>query len=1017
MIRCCLWKQIVLLFIAACVPFTLNVQQATGDEPVARFLSELKASYEFEVALDYLSQLENSSLCPDDFRRRIPLEKAEVYILSVSRTRDPRQRESLLNQAQATLESFLKTDPEGDLRSNAERTRASLLIARAGMLVEKAKGERVTADEKTNLRGKARTFLQSASKSFEDNRGILQKEIVAMGKPEEAEKRKQLTALQNEYIIVRRMSPSIKEKIADTFDDGDASRNKILEEAATEFVDIFQDYGNRPGGLDSALYAARCYSKLGKYDDALGYLVTDIFTQSDVPAFYEIKKQGAMIALKCWEAKDPLPFNEIITYLAPIIQTIKPNDKKTPDWQRVELGFARACMQKSEKIKADRPRNREERSMMNRLEDAAIDLARNISRAPGPHRETAREMLVQWNKKVGDVAENVEPPKSLSEARDRGREFIADIEDLSNRITTAESQLAAGGADATAIQTQLEENRGELNEKCNQALGLFELALGLATEDTPPDDISYVRYLQSYCYFKLDRHLETIVIGRFLFDRYPDNAGAKESMSLVCKSNWKMYSSANETQRKFEMQQLATNCSDMMSKWPDAAESQTAAQLLTIVSLQNNDLDAAMESFSTITPGSKAAESLYLSMGQTLWQSYLRGKKDGQDRTRLATIRDSAEENLSNGIAKLNAGSLTEYQARALLSLVEVHLEKGDFQGALNRLESDNLAPLDLVKRKHPAANLSKYRLDTYRAAIRAYLSALQTGQDSQTWIEKAQNVIDALAAEFESQPDGQKKLVSVYYKLANELKGQFDAIEDPEKRKSFGRGLDVFLSGIADNSSDTQVLIWCGSTMSSVGSELVEAGADELGKGMFGKAINVFEKVGSNSQQVDSTTKLEMQRRKAMALRGMGQYTKAVDVFKEIMSDPQNRKYLDLQVDATETLQSWAEASKEPQAYVQAVMGGIKIQDGGAKAKNTVLGWQAIKTTAGRQRKPELVYRAVYNLAKCKYEYGKVTSQPEFIESADKELENFKETYPELGGDQWRGKMQELINQIKGDL
>ncbi len=992
-----------------------------AEEPADRFLEALRTNHYYDVAIDYLDQMQTSPLVTDQFKARIPLEKADTLMASLSRIRDPRLREETLDQAQQVLEAFLATNPSTELKSMAERTRANLLVSRAGIIVNNTRNSRLTAQQVAAMREQARNFLLAASESFENNRTELRTAIEKLGEPTELEGQEQLRNLRREYVIVRHLSPSIKEKIADTYDEGSAEQRKLLAEAAAEFEKIFHDYSNMAGGLDSALFAARCYSKLALHDNSLNLITVNIFSQENLPAYYEYKRRGAAIALTCWEAKDPLPFNEIIHYLAPIVQNIKPDERKQADWLRLQLGFAKACMIKSEAIRDDRPRSAEERRDMNDLKSTAIELARFVSKVNSPYRNDARELLVSWDTRVGEVAEVKEPPTDVSEARDRARDLISEIEDTNNQVKYLEEQIQTGDVDPATAANELEQLKAGLAEQLVQTLQMIELALDLVDATTPTDDISYLRYLQTYCYFSMEQHLETTVIGRFLMDRYPDKPGAREAMGLVCKSFWQMYINAASDEQDFEREQLTLNCSDLIGRWPGTIESESAAQMLTMVYLQTGDVDQAEHFIKLVPASSPNRASLLLSVGQAVWQEYVRRQKQGDATSEIQEIRERAKQHLLDGSATLELTSLTPFQSRCLLSLAELYLDEGDIEQAIHRLENANIAPLDLVKQKHPSTEGGNFRMDTYRAAIRAYLGALQSGENTQVWIEKAQNIIDALAREFDTVEDGPKRLVSVYYRLASELKTQFDSIEDNAQKQAFGKGLDVFLSGIADNAKDTQVLIWCASTMSSVGEALFEAESQELGRPMFEKAIAVFDRVG-NSGGIDEATARIMLRRKALAYRGMGRYEQAIDAFAQLFNDPKNIQFIDLQIDAALTFQEWGIEKKNEQALLQAVSGGITVRDPTtSRERKAAIGWKQIATITQRNRdkgesQRQLYYQAILNFAKCKYEYAKLTSNRDVMKSAFEEIENFQQREPNVDST-WKSKFDGLIAKIKSEL
>ncbi|HMO12878.1 MAG TPA: hypothetical protein PKD64_03625 [Pirellulaceae bacterium] len=999
----------------------LGFQPAFAEEPAERFLRALRDSHNYDIALDYLDQMQTSALVSESFKVRVPIEKATTLMASVQRTREPQKREQALDQAQQVLDQFLATNPAAELKSEAQRSRANLLMTRANLAMDSANNSRLTVQQASQLREQARDFLNKAATSFEENRTELANEIRRLGQPGDDKGKSRLEELRKEFVLIRRMSPSVKEKLADTYGEESPEYRRLLAEAAKEYEKIFEDYSNYAGGLDAALFAARCHLKLGNHDEALSNLTVNVFSQENVPAFYELKRHAALVALNCWEAKQPYPYNDIIYYLGPIVKDIRPNDRSRVDWLQIQLGLAKACMAKSEAIRAERPSSAEERKSMNDLKSTAIEIAKFVSKVNSPQREPARQLLLSWDSRVGELNETREPPKTVAEARDQIREMVSEIEDTNGRIKSLESQIRTGTIEPTAAEEQMRELKQGLSQQVDQALQTIELAFGLADDTTLADDLSYIRYLQTYCYFQLGQYWEVTVIGRFLLDRYPDRSGAREAMGLVCRAYWQLMSTVADGEKGYEREQLKHNCAEVVNRWPGTTEAESAAQLLTIVAVQEGDLGTAEHYIQFVPVTSPNRPSLILSLGQGLWQNYVSQQRQGASNEQLSSLRGQAKQFLLEGADSIELSVLTPFQARNLLSIAELHLDEGNVDAALERLEKADIAPLDLVKQKHPAANDGNFRLDTYRTAVRAYLAALQKGENTQAWIEKAQSVIDALAGEFANQPDGQKKLVAVYYRLANELKTQFDAIEDAQQKQTFGRGLDVFLTGVAQNSQDVEVLVWCGSTMTNVGEALFQSGHRESGRALFEKAIKVFDQV-ANRRDIDETMNRTMLRRKAIAYRGMGEFEQAINMFEKIFNDTQNIQFIDLQIDAATTFQEWGVAKKNDKALLQAVSGGIPVRDSqSGRQRNGAIGWKQIATITQRNRdkgdaQRQLYYQAIFHFAQCKYEYAKLTSNGDVMKSAMEEVTNFLQRESQVDS-QWKSKFDSLASSIRAAM
>ena len=141
----------------------------SGEEPVQLFLEELKVRGYYDTAVDYLDELEKSPLCPDDFRPRIPLEKAIILIEAAKGLRDLAKHDEYLNRAETLLVQFSKADPAPELKAQSEKIRSQLYFGRGLVYLKLAEGDRKTVEEKQELRKQARVHLQSAWDTLSKN--------------------------------------------------------------------------------------------------------------------------------------------------------------------------------------------------------------------------------------------------------------------------------------------------------------------------------------------------------------------------------------------------------------------------------------------------------------------------------------------------------------------------------------------------------------------------------------------------------------------------------------------------------------------------------------------------------------------------------------------------------------------------------------------------------------------------------------------------------------------------------
>ena len=94
-------------------------------------------------------------------------------------------------------------------------------------------------------------------------------------------------------------------------------------------------------------------------------------------------------------------------------------------------------------------------------------------------------------------------------------------------------------------------------------------------------------------------------------------------------------------------------------------------------------------------------------------------------------LRDKAARLLTSGFEGVRTrGEASTSAAIGSLYLVQLLLTRGDWQEALNVLEDKKVGPLTLVSEQNDATSQPEFVLETYKAALRAYLSAQPPKRD-----------------------------------------------------------------------------------------------------------------------------------------------------------------------------------------------------------------------------------------------------------------------------------------------
>ncbi|MFN9248550.1 MAG: hypothetical protein ACK6DS_15920 [Planctomycetota bacterium] len=1012
---------------AVALPATL-----AADEPAEEFLEALRAQGLYDLAFAYLDQMETSPLVSEQFRGMIPLHRAETLIQSTAQSRDLKYWEQQLAAAEQLLAKFATETTDAVSAAQAQQTLASLRFRQARVYLKRSEQDRLTVEEKQQAQGKARELLQECLVSFEQAREAMRVQIErltesAKDRPELAE---QLEPLRNSYTQLRLRQPMARELLAETYPPEAAEYKQNMEEAAKEFQQIWDKYSRYAAGLEACLNAARCWSRVGKNPEAL-LLLEEVFNQSDSPAFRKIKRAAALIAIDCWKNDQPYPFTQAINRLEPMVGSLTREEQRQEEWLQLQLALAKAYQAQA----ADMVANNRSTGDVNRVKRTAAALLRTVSRSPSSVMDEARKLLGEGQFELAEEpaeATNDSPPASVGDAIAKAMDLSAEVETVNQEVTELDKQAAAApAAEKLALEEQVKGKRKELAAATARLQTTLQSGFQLAGPDVELEQLNHLRYLQAYLSFVNERLLDATVVGEFLLDKYPNVEWTRQSSGLAINAYARMFSSGDQAQQDFVRVRLASLGDRLIGRWPGSAEANNAATVLTRLALADKNFDVAERYFRAIGVDAATRPALSLLIGQKKWEQY-RSEKAALSPEELAAQKEelaerlrAAREALSEGVNATAVEQVSFEAAVSSLLLVNAMLESGDVAAAVEQLENARIAPLDLIKQQHPAVFGSKraqtFISETYRTAINVYLASLKTGDDSAGWIAKAQNVLTALRKNLESRPElnAGEEMTAIYGLIAAELRGQFDSLTDQGQRLTLAKNLLLFLGPLQQASKDAKTTMWVGATLidtaKALPADLPEG--QSLAKELYSTASGALETAATlgfgNDPKAEART-LELGRLQAVALAGAGRFEEAFQQSAKILESRPGT--LPIQIDAANTLQDWARATRSPKTYELAVMGTERRPDPKTKrAQNVIWGWrQLVLATRNDDKFRQEFYRALLRLTECRLEYGELLKNKTSFETALKELESAKARDPQLGGIAWKPKFDELEKKLK---
>ncbi|MEL6898590.1 MAG: hypothetical protein AAFP90_21035, partial [Planctomycetota bacterium] len=133
------------------------------------------------------------------------------------------------------------------------------------------------------------------------------------------------------------------------------------------------------------------------------------------------------------------------------------------------------------------------------------------------------------------------------------------------------------------------------------------------------------------------------------------------------------------------------------------------------------------------------------------------------------------------------------------------------------------------------------------------------------------------------------------------------------------------------------------------------------------------------------------------------------------VLKDKNTNALLNAQFDAAMCYELWASQMTNPKyqnaSYKSALLGARK----GAGGKNTLWGFGRLSSvTSGKEQFAEIFYNSRYHLAVCRFGMAKSQRSKDLYERAIKDITNFADRYPTLGGVQLKRKFDVLLREVQ---
>ncbi|MEE8452911.1 MAG: hypothetical protein V3R99_13380 [Thermoguttaceae bacterium] len=975
-------------------------------EEAQRFLDGLRLRGYYDVALEYLEQARTNPLVSQEFKTTIDYE-AGVTLMENSRLgRVASVQEQQLGEARDRFTKFLNDYSDHPLAAGANTQLANLLVERGKIKASQAAKPDRPEVEKKQLLEEARKLYVEAQTVFvglESRFSAAHKEFPKLIDKNDTKQIEARDQVRLDLLQARLALATVVHEIAQTHEPGSAEAKKNLEEAAAKYALLYENYGTRLAGLYARMWEGRCYRELGETEKAYEAFEDLLQQTDDRQSVRDMKAKAIVLLLETTLLPGETTFEKGLAEAVNWEEDARGREETSPDGLAIKYLAGDVALQYARSLKKKDDADKKTDTI-----NQARKFFKAVASLPGEYQKQAKAKLRQAE--FGGTDGELPEPIDFAEANDRALDELDRMQDTSL------------GADEIAAAR-------------DEAIKYFRLAITMRTPETSAEDMNLIRYRLAYLYWMAGDVYEAAVIGEFLARRYPNAMGGRQGAKIAMAAYAKMAADAQAARKKAqenpgdllqaEIDEMAATASFANRRMVDVAEYITDAwagqpeaaeawMMLIRTAVIEGDLDSAMQIIEKIAPDAPGRGGAELMVGQALWSRYVKATILPEDQrpeadeltAQLAEARSMLEAGVGRQRTEVENGVEVTYSLVAsILSLAQMNINAGEMEEAVAWLEAPKVGALTLVEAEHPVTDRGNFRVETYKAALRAYVSVQE--------LEKAEAVMKSLESQGGDDPDGGGNLTRIYISLGRQLEEMLNQLRldnNQAKVAQVTKGFELFLDRIAgrEQGNTFNSLNWAAETYFSLGNS--KLGSEAIG--YYEKAAKTYQKIlqqckayPSFATQPNATLIITL--RLAACYRHMGDYSNALKLVLAILKSSE-RPIVSAQLEAAYSYQAWGE--EKPTAYKLAIMGSEKHRE--------IWGWGRI--AARVIRSPDhmhIFHEARYNLAYCRFQWALSMSSTEkkaMLAQAEKDILIIERLYPDMGGAGWRGKYDDLLRKIQ---
>ncbi len=1005
----CRGRSLWLLWFVAISYLVFARSTLPAEEPYQRFLEKLKNEQLFDLSLVYLNDLEDEPNVSAEFKAVIALERGMlIYSAAAQMSAQNPQRSVKLDQAESAIRTFLKSSPQHPRRGEAQLSLGNLLLTRA----EEAK-TRAGADNTQDI-PEAIKFFSEAHDLFQGTvkelAVIIEQIKGARTDASDTSKIAYRDQIRGEIRRAQLLAAAAMENRGRSRGTASPERAKDLDMALAMYNDLYLKEKEIVGIRNYALYyRSGVHETLGKIDDAIdGY--QRIVDQEGIDSLRMLQTQAMAELVKLFTKQEKFPLAD--DRATKWQSQLRPDERQSPEVLVLKLEHYKSRIAW---IKDLEKKDKDDRNA-SKLTRETRDQVRALLRIAGAHQDEARTLLGQLGAEP-TLANATELPKvkNFSEALEAATERVQRFESSAVEIESLEKKNAdpaTSAEDKAASEQQLANTKEAARIDLDQATQLLQTSLRLFTQKDGLEQLFDARQKLAFCYLKQQLPWEAISIGEFLAVSNPATDQGLRAGTIALAAYGDLLRTEDKELRSQLIDQLRPFAEYLVTTWPNADESSTAAAALVQFSLLNKEWDKA-ESFLPMVPTTTpAGASVHREAAIQFYARFIEARRASSEETpELTAARKLALDSLTKAVSAIKKDTMGGPEVESINYLARMYLANDQASEAAKLF--DELAPLNVIKDK-PDSVTTRAMMDTYSTALQVEIGKLTSGDvDANAATAKLTEYIGLLEAASQKDASGPQLLGGIFVQLARDLKDAVNTTKDAEKRKKLSEALVKVTSEAGKSASAFGTNYWAADTLLSVADEI--QGNSTLAQKACTEAASILERMldkGRADAEWMQPKGIEVQVKlmQAKSQRGLGNFEGAIATL-AAMLDVSNT--IPAQLEAARTYQAWGDAV-DAKHHKTAIEGALPGKNGA----NKIWGFSKIANVMSKNpSNAELFYEARYQVANSRYKFALGSNgadQAKLLEQASRDIQTTAKLYPALGGPVMTKNFDALLKQIQ---